>query len=63
MLLQLIACLSWPKALKVHQTRGALNMPCVSYTTTAVSFRMFSASAAAANAACAPQASLSSQQN
>jgi len=45
--------LSWPKALKVHQTRGALKTPCVSYTTTAVSLRMSNASAAAANAACA----------
>ena len=42
---------SWPNALNVHQTRGALKTPCVSYTITVVSLLMPSASAAAAKAA------------
>lgn len=28
------ACLSWPNALKVHHTRGALKTPDLSYNTT-----------------------------
>ncbi len=43
--------LVWPKARKVHHTRGALKTPALSYTTTWVSRVIPSASAAAAKAA------------